>query len=67
MEVEVEKLVTLGCLGVLELVSLGYAGALDGRYLGVLVARRICWEPPTRLWSVAQPYSSRSFGGDNGY
>ena len=27
---EVEKLVTLGCLGALELVPLGYVGALEG-------------------------------------
>ena len=27
---EVEKLVTLGCFGALELVPLGYVGALDG-------------------------------------
>ena len=60
---EVEKLVTLGCLGDLELVPLGNVGTLDGcGYLGVLVARGICWEPPIRLWSVTQPCSSRSFG-----
>ena len=27
------------------------------------MAHGICWEPPIRLWSVAQPCSSRSFGG----
>ena len=27
---EVEKLVTLGCLGALELVPLGYVASLDG-------------------------------------
>ena len=50
MESEVEKLVPLGCLGALELVPLGHVGTLgtlDGCcFLGVLVAHRICWEPP---------------------
>ena len=47
MEVEVEKLVTLGCVGALELVPLGHVGTLDGCcFLGVLVAHGICWEPP---------------------
>ena len=44
---EVEKLVTLGYFGVLELVPLGHVGTLDGCcFLGVLVAHGICWEPP---------------------
>ena len=30
MEVKFEKLITLGCLGTLELVPLGCLGALDG-------------------------------------
>jgi hypothetical protein len=30
MEVKIEKLITLGCLGTLELVPLGFLGALDG-------------------------------------
>ena len=30
MEVKVEKLITIGCLGTLELVPLGCLGALDG-------------------------------------
>ena len=30
MEVKVEKLITLGCLGTLELVPLACFGALDG-------------------------------------
>ena len=64
MKVEVEKLVTLECLGALELVPLGYVGALESRHcLGVFVACGICWEPPIMLWSVTQPCSSRSFGG----
>ena len=47
MESEVEKLITLGCLGALELVLLGHVGTLDGCcVLGVLVAHGICWEPP---------------------
>ena len=64
MKVEVEKLVTLRCLGALELVPLGYVSALDGRcYLVVLVAHGIWWAPPIRLSSVTQPSSSQSFGG----
>ena len=60
---EVEKLVTLGCFGALELVPLGHVGTLDGCcFLGVLVAHVICWEPPIRLWREAQPCSLRSFG-----
>ena len=63
MESEVEKLVSLGCLGALELVPLGHVGTLDGCcFLGVLVAHGICWEPPIRLWREAQPCSLRSFG-----
>ena len=30
MEVKFEKLITLGCLGTLELLPLGFLGALDG-------------------------------------
>ena len=60
---EVEKLVTLGYFGVLELVPLGHVGTLDGCcFLGVLVAHGICLERPIRLWCVAQPCSSWSFG-----
>ena len=29
-----------------------------------LVAHGICWEPPIRLWRVAQPCWSRSFGSN---
>ena len=32
MEVKFEKLITLGCLGTLELVPLGCLGALDVRW-----------------------------------
>ena len=36
MEVKFEKLITLGCLGTLELVPLGSLGALDGWCCSVL-------------------------------
>ena len=36
MEVKFEKLITLGCLGTLELVPLGCLGALDGLWCAEL-------------------------------
>ena len=58
MEVKVEKLITLGCLGALELVPLGYLGVLNGCCcLRALGASGYCWEPPIKLWRLLQPYT----------